>query len=222
MQETTRKPAEINSGSHSQTNSQKEQIQRLKTFTVPELCDGAGLYHAMDYRIKPQVGETKIAGPAVTVEVPDGDGGIVADGILKLREGDVLVIAGKGNCSCSYWGDHRSICASMQKAAGVVVDGGFRDLEGCEAAGFPVYARGLTCGTALKTGAGAINVPVSCGGVVVNPGDFIIGDVNGVCVIRPEEAEAVMERALEKRTRQEAVLEEMRRTGRVIPRIGRK
>ncbi len=82
-----------------------------------------------------------------------------------------------------------------------MIDGAFRDLEGCEEAGFPVYAKGLTCGTAAKNGAGAINLPVSCGGVSVKPGDIVIGDVNGVCVISLEEAEAVIERALKKSRR---------------------
>lgn len=192
---------------------------RLKTFTVPELCDGAGFYHAMDYRIKPGFGRPKIAGRAVTVDVPSGEGGIIADAILELREGDVLVISGKGNCDCSYWGDHRSICAALMKAEGVVIDGAFRDLEGCEESGFPVFAKGLTCGTAAKSGAGAIQVPVSCGGVTVCPGDIVAGDINGVCVFKPEEAEGIMERALAKRQAQERVIEEMKRTGTVIPRI---
>ena len=192
-------------------------IRRLKDFTVPELCDGAGLYHSMDYRIKPRTSREKIVGPAVTVDVPAGEGGIVAEAILSLKEGDVLVVAGHGYCGCSYWGDHRSFCAKRMKAAGVVIDGAFRDLEECEEIGFPVYAKGITCGTAGKSGAGAVNVTVSCGGVTVHPGDIVAGDVNGVCVIRPDEAEGIMERALKKRELQRQVREEMERTGRVIP-----
>jgi len=201
------------------TRPDKDLIERLKEFTVPELCDGAGLYHSMDYRIKPQIGRTRIVGPALPVDVPSGEGGIVADAILFLQEGDVLVVAGKGNCACSYWGDHRSLCAQMKKAAGVVIDGAFRDLEGCEEVGFPIYAKGLTCGTAGKSGAGAIGVTVSCGGVTVHPGDLIAADVNGVCVIRPEEAEEIMERALRKREAQGRVIAEMKRTGKVIPKV---
>ncbi len=199
--------------------SLEQMIDKLKSFTTPELCDGAGLYHSMDWQIKPWVGDKKICGPAVTVDVPSGEGGIVADAILKLKEGSILVVAGKGNCGCSYWGDHRSICASRMKAAGVVIDGAFRDVEGCEEAGFPIFARGLTCGTAGKSGIGAINIPVSCGGVMVNPGDIIVGDRNGVIVLRPEEAEEVMERAQDKRIRQEAVIKRMKETGEVIPKI---
>lgn len=107
----------------------------------------------------------------------------------------------------------------MTGAEGVVIDGAFRDLEECEKAGFLIYASGLTCGTAAKSGQGAVNVPVSCGGVTVKPGDIIVGDVNGVCVIEWERAEEVMEKALKKREAQAAVIEGMRRTGKIIPRI---
>ena len=197
-----------------QTEHTQELVRRLLGFTTPELCDGAGpLYRAMDYHIKPRVGRVKIAGPALTVDVPAGEGKIIVDAIEQARPGDVIVIAGKGCCNSSYWGDHRSLCAKLVGAAGVVVDGAFRDLEGCEEVGFPVFARALCCGTAAKGGQGAINVEVSCGGVTVRPGDLIVGDVNGVIVLRPEEAEGVMERALKKRAAQDAALEEMKRTG---------
>ena len=67
------------------TRPPKELVERLRAFTTPELCDGAGLYHSMDYRIKPWIGRTKIVGPAVTVDVPSGEGDIVADAILELQ-----------------------------------------------------------------------------------------------------------------------------------------
>ena len=200
----------------------EEQIERLREFTTPELCDGAGLYHTMDAEIRHRVGKEKIVGRAVTVEVPSGEGALVAEAILFLKKGDVLVVAGRGNCDASYWGDHRSICAAMLGAEGVVIDGAFRDIEGCEEAGFPVCARGLTNGTAQKTGAGAVNVPVSCGGAAVLPGDVIVGDRNGVLVLRPSEVEAAMEKALDKRIRQEATIREMKETGKVLVNVKKK
>ena len=198
---------------------ERELLERLREFTVPELCDGAGVFSAMDYHIKPWIGRTKIVGRALTVKVPAGEGAIVSRAIELAGEGDVIVIAGQGVCQCSYWGDHRSLCARLQGAEGVVIDGAFRDLEGCEKAGFPVFARALTCGTAQKTGEGQINVPVSCAGVAVNPGDFIVGDVNGVCVIPRDQAETVLERAAKKVAAQKRTAEEMERTGKAITRI---
>ena len=198
---------------------ERELFERLREFTVPELCDGAGVFSAMDYHIKPWIGRTKIVGRALTVKVPAGEGAIVSRAIELAGEGDVIVIAGQGVCQCSYWGDHRSLCARLQGAEGVVIDGAFRDLEGCEEAGFPVFARALTCGTAQKTGEGQINVPVSCAGVAVNPGDFIVGDANGVCVIPRDQAETVLERAAKKVAAQKRTAEEMERTGKAITRI---
>ncbi|MDD6281970.1 MAG: RraA family protein [Oribacterium sp.] len=201
------------------TAETKEIIDRLRTFTVPELCDGLPLYHVMDQEIKTRVGSTHIVGTAVTVDVPTGEGGIISDAILELSEGDILVIAGKGNCASSYWGDHRSLCAKMIGAEGVVVDGAFRDIEGCEAVGFPIFARGLTAGTALKSGTGAINVPVACGNQVVMPGDILCADRNGVLVMRPEEAIEAMKKALDKRKRQEATIQEMLETGKILTKV---
>lgn len=198
---------------------ERELFERLREFTVPELCDGAGVFSAMDYHIKPWIGRTKIVGRALTVKVPAGEGAIVSRAIELAGEGDVIVIAGQGVCQCSYWGDHRSLCARLQGAEGVVIDGAFRDLEGCEEAGFPVFARALTCGTAQKTGEGQINVPVSCAGVAVNPGDLIVGDVNGVCVIPRDQAETVLERAAKKVAAQKRTAEEMERTGKAVTRI---
>lgn len=197
----------------------KKLIEELRTFTVPELCDGMKLYHVMDSEIKPQVGRTHIVGTAVTVDVPVGEGGFIADAIPLLQPGDILVIAGKGNCSSSYWGDYRSICAKMLGAEGVVIDGAFRDVEGCEDVGFPIFAKGCTAGTALKSGVGAVNVPIACGNQVVMPGDLICADRNGVLVLRPEEAAEAMEKALDKRKRQEATIQEMRATGKVLTKV---
>lgn len=197
----------------------KQIIECLREFSVPELCDGAGLYRTMDYRIKPMAAYKKIVGPALTVRPAPGESSTVVKALEQIGEGEVLVIAAGGCCSSSFWGDHRSICARFMKAEGVVIDGAFRDVEGCEKAGFPVYAMALTPGAAGKNGAGALNVPVSCGGVSVNPGDLIIGDQNGVCVICPNEAEAVMERARRKIEAQERTVREMMRTGKVMPRI---
>lgn len=197
----------------------KELIEELRKFSVPELCDGLGFYSTMDYDIKPKVAIRKIVGPAFTVKVPSGDGQIVTNAIEMVKPGEVIVIAGHGNLKSSYWGDHRSICAEFQNAEGVVIDGAFRDIEGCEEVDFPIYAKGITPGTAGKTGIGELNVEVSCGGVVVRPGDIIVGDRNGVVVIPPEKAEEAIKKAKEKIEAQNWTIEEMKRTGKVMPRV---
>lgn len=197
----------------------KSIIEQLREFTTSELCDGAIDYHTMDYHIKRRVSDKKIVGPAFTVNPPKGVSGIIPDAILAMNPGEVMVVAGKECCNHSYWGDHRSICASMKGLEGVVIDGAFRDLEGCMEVGFPIFARSVTPGSCAKAAEGELNVPILCGGVEVCPGDLIVGDYNGIIVIKPEEAELVMERARKKIAAQNAVIERMRQTGEILPRV---
>lgn len=193
--------------------------ERLLKYTVPELCDGMAIHRVMDWQIKPWIGRARVAGYALTVDVPAGEGGIIAEAVEMAGEGDVIVVAGKGHCQTSYWGDHRSRCARLNRAKAVIVDGAFRDLEGCEEAGFPVFARALACRSAGKTGEGTINVPVLCGGVQVCPGDLVVADVNGICVIKAEEVSDILERTERKVRAQARITAEMERTGKAAARI---
>ena len=193
----------------------EELLRRIGEFSTTELCDGAVVFNAMDYHIKPMVTEKKIVGPAVTVKLPIGASIQAAEAIKLAKEGDILVLGGHGVCNNALWGDHRSFCAKLKGIQGVVIDGAFRDIEGNEELEFPIYARALCCGAASRNSSGEINVPIDCGGVIVNPGDIIVGDRNGVVVIRPEEAEEIMERAREKIKKQEVIRRNMLESGEI-------
>ncbi|MEJ4043490.1 RraA family protein [Erwinia sp. SLM-02] len=173
-------------------------LARLAVYATPDLCDVAGIFDCMTSSIKPWVSAGKIVGPALTVRVPPGEGGIIPTAIELAQPGDIVVIAGKGHTESAYWGDLRSSLALKYGAIGVIIDGAFRDIDDCEKMGLPIFARGLTCGASGKAGTGEINVPVSCGGVVVSPGDIVFADRNGVCVIPLPYAAEVAE-MLEKR-----------------------
>ena len=174
-------------------------IERLKAFSTPEICDGVGLFHAMYHDVKPLFECDTVVGKAVTVEVPTGEAKIIADVIKQLMPGDVLVIAAKGNLESACWGDLRSRMALKHGAVGVIIDGAARDIKGLRRAGLPIFARALCCGSAQLTGAGAANIPVSCAGAVVCPGDIIMADENGVIAVKPQEAEIAMEKATKKK-----------------------
>lgn len=190
--------------------------QHIAQYSVPELCDGMDIYHTMSPEIRQWVGNKRMVGTAFTIDVPVGEGGYVAEALLHVKPGEVIVIAGKENLKSSYWGDHRSLCAQKLGAAGVIVDGAFRDIDGCEAVGIPIFAKGVTPGTALKTGRGKMGMAVACGGVVVNPGDIIVGDKNGVCVFSVEDADAILRRTREKISNQSDTIALMQKTGEVI------
>lgn len=192
-------------------------IEQLRTFTTPELCDGEIVYNAMDYRIKPMVTTTKIVGPAITLKLTLGDSLLVTKALSVARPGDVLVVDGRGSGNNALWGDNRSLIAKKLGLEGVVLDGAFRDIEENERVGFPIYARAVTCGSSTKNSHGEVNVPISCGGVAVNPGDIVVGDRNGVCVVPLEHAGQILKNAREKADKLSRLKEEIERTGKVIP-----
>lgn len=201
------------------TEQTKKIVEALRGFSTPELCDGAGEYRTMDREIRRMVSNKKIAGPAFTVSVPAGISGLIPDAILAAEAGDILVIEGRRYSEKSYWGDHRSLCAAMKGLEGIVIDGAFRDIEGCRETDFPVFARAVVPGSAGKERQGEMNVPVICGGQRVSPGDFIVGDENGIIVIRPDEVWEIMERAKKKAEAQEYTIRRMRETGEIFPRV---
>lgn len=191
----------------------KEVLEQLAEFATTDLCDGAIVFNAMDYEVKPRITNRKIIGPAVTVKLPIGASIAAAEAIKIAQKGDILVIGGHGVCDNALWGDHRSFCAKLKGIQGVVIDGAFRDVEGNKELDFPIYAKACCCGAASKNSIGEINVPIQCAGVIVNPGDIIVGDVNGVVVIDPEEAEAIMENARKKMQKQAEIRKQMLETG---------
>ncbi len=143
--------------------------------------------------IKPVAGVTgPVAGFAVTVSVPVGGFDLVKLGLQLSRPGDVLVISTMDDGS-AVWGGNLSRGAQARGLAGVVVDGAARDVEEIGQLGFPVFAR-TTCVSAspIDLPIGEVNVPVACGGTVVFPGDLVIGDEDGVIVVRPADLDAVL------------------------------
>lgn len=197
----------------------KDLIERIRQYSTTELCDGMPEKRVMEYTISERVTTKKIVGTAYTVESPAGVGGLVPDAILAAGEGDVLVVDAKGWCKSAVWGDQRSLCAVMKKMEGIVIDGAFRDIEGCEEVGFPVFAKALVPNSGKPVAEGSMQTEITCGGQVVRPGDIIVGDRNGVIVIRPEDAEGILERTAAKVAAERATIERMKRTGEILPRV---
>lgn len=194
-----------------------ELLERIAQFSSAELCDGAIVYNAMDYHIKPRVTTKKIVGQAVTLKLMMGDSLLVTKALSLCKPGDVLVIDGRGSGNNALWGDHRSLVAKHLGLSGVVMDGAFRDIEENEAIGFPIYARAITAGSSTKNSNGEINVPISCGGVPVHPGDIIVGDRNGVAVVPVRYAEQIMENAAKKHKSMDDLTAQINASMKIIP-----
>jgi regulator of RNase E activity RraA len=133
-----------------------------------------------------------VAGPAVTVSVPAGGINMVKLGIEQARPGDVLVVSAQGDSTYALMGGNISIGMQARGLAAFIVDGAVRDVSELRELDFPTFARSVATAAADLGGPrGEVNVPIACGGVVVNPGDIVVADEDGIVVVPPGHAETV-------------------------------
>ena len=162
----------------------------------------------LDPAIRSLLDGVKVAGPAVTVRVAENDAYAMNRALLELYPGAVLVVDMSGDHRHAPVGAVTAAAATAQGAAGVVVDGVATDILELRTTGLPVFARGTSCLTTkrVRSAGSAVNVPVQCGGVQVNPGDWVLGDDNGVIVLSAEAAANVLGLALDSDAAEPALL----------------
>jgi regulator of RNase E activity RraA len=173
-----------------------EIVAALGTFETPVISDLMNRLYAVETAIKPLTHpDLRIAGPALTVKVFPGDNLMVHKSLDIAQPGDVVIVDASASSLTAVLGDLISTKARHRGITGFVVDGLVRDLPAIRALGdFPVFARGVTPIGPLHRGPGEIGYPIACGGIVVNSGDIIIGDLNGVVVVPRDIAEALLMR----------------------------
>lgn len=178
--------------------------QRLLALPTTAISDATGGHTNVAATIRPLADHFKIAGRALTVRLPDGENGAVLEAISKASKGDILVIDAKGNTNRAVAGDFVMQLAQGVGVQGFVVDGVIRDLAAARAIDFPVFSLGTTVAAGNKNGGGAVSVPVAVGGVVVQSGDYVIGDIDGVIIVPQADIEKVIEAAEQKVQKDEA------------------
>lgn len=176
----------------------QEIIERAKKLNTTVISDALGRTGSMDYKVKPVSSGMKVVGTALTVELRAGDNLFLHQGIYCGEEGYVLVADGKGHTENAYLGELMAGAAKAIGLEGIVIDGLVRDKEMLSEIGLPVFAKGFIPNGPFKDGPGAINIPISCAGVTVHPGDLIVGDDDGVVVVPKEKIENVLVKAEEK------------------------
>lgn len=170
-----------------------ELVEALRGKASSDVADAMGRFYAMDPGIVSRTG-LPLCGVAVTVNARPGDNLMVHKAMELARPGDVLVVCTNGCTTSAVFGDIMGHTAVAVGLGGLVVDGAIRDVEGLKALGLPAYSRAVTPGACDTDGPGEVNVPVSCGGVVVAPGDVVVGDQDGVVVVPREDAAVALER----------------------------
>ena len=170
-------------------------VERARRYPVAILCDVAGRRGALHARVQALNPNMKVCGPAFTVEVRPGDNLMFHVALAVAKPGDVVIVDGKGDPSCALFGDLMVTQAAAAKLGGFVVDAASRDTATLAVGDYPVFAAGTSpCGP-TKGLPGRLGTPVSVAGVAVNPGDLVVGDIDGVVVIPREDVEAVLNAA---------------------------
>jgi regulator of RNase E activity RraA len=137
-------------------------------------------------------------GNAFTVRVRAGDNLLIHKALDMLKPGDVLVVDGEGDVSRALVGEIMMTSAMVQGAVAFVIDGAIRDVDAFEDQKFPCWARGVNLRGPYKDGPGSINVPITVGGMLVNPGDIVLGDSDGVVAVPSSQALAIAKVAKDK------------------------
>lgn len=186
-----------------------ELVKSFAKIPVANIGDCMNRRACMSSRIK-AMNTTLLLGPALTVKCIPGDNLLLYKAIDMAKTGDVIVVDAQGELSNAITGELMLTWAKFKGITGIVVDGAVRDAGAIKKMDIAVYAAGVTPNGPFKNGPGEINVPITCGGIVVNPGDIVVGDEDGIVVINPKEAPELLEKVQATIAKETKIMEDIR------------
>jgi len=180
----------------------KEQIQRLEILGSATVHEAQKRVGQLNPILSPVFSGARIAGSAITVLLQPGDNWMLHVAMELAQEGDIIIASCTTENSDGFFGDLLATSGIAQGIKGLIIEGGVRDTKDLKEMNFPVWSKAISIRGTVKNTLGSVNIPIICAGQLINPGDIIIADDDGICVVPYENADTVVN-AAEKREKYE-------------------